>query len=114
MMLKMLKKLGSLILLIYTATASSEVYKCKNKTGGYSYSDQKCADESEQSVLKLEEQKVTTSPVPVNKQATSTNSNSGGGLEKQLAEHKKRLDEHRQKLAEHKKKIDLLAAENYG
>jgi hypothetical protein len=108
-----LKKLGSLVLLVYAVTASSEVYKCKNKTGGYLYSDQKCVDESEQSVLKLEEQKVTTSPVPVNKQVTNTNSNSGGGLEKQLAEHKKRLDEHRQKLAENKKKMDLLAAENY-
>ena len=109
-----LKKLGSLILLVYAATASSEVYKCKNKTGGYSYSDQKCAAESEQSVVKLEEHKVTAAPVPVNKQATNTNSNNSGGLEKQFAEHKKHLDEHRQKLAENKKKIDLLAAENYG
>jgi hypothetical protein len=107
------QKLGFLILLIYAATASGEVYKCKNKTGGYSYSDQKCANESEQSVLKLEEQKVTASSVQVNKQATSANLNSGGGLEKQFAEHKKRLEEHRQKLAEHKKKIDLLISENY-
>lgn len=111
----MLKKLGCLILLIYAATASSEVYKCKTKMGGYSYSDQKCADESEQAILKLEEQKVTAAPAPVNKQVTNVNSNNsgGGGLEKQFTEHKKRLDEHRQKLAEHKKKMDLLAAEKY-
>lgn len=110
----MLKKLGCLILLIYAATVSSEVYKCKNKTGGYSYSDQKCADESEQSVLKLEEQKFTSSPAPVNKQATNTNSNSAGGLEKQFTEHKKRLEQHQQKLAEHKKNFNIWSVENYG
>lgn len=111
------EKLGCLVLLFYAATVDSAVYKCKTATGGYSYGDQKCADESSQSIMTFEEHKVEAKPentVKPQPPVTNTNTASSGANQKQLVEHQKHMEEHKQKLAEHKKKMDALTAENYG
>jgi hypothetical protein len=111
-----LEKLCYLVLLLYVATADSAIYKCKTATGGYLYSDQKCVDESSQSIMTFEEHKIEAKPENVVKsQTTATNINtaSSGANQKQLGEHQKHMEVHKQKLAEHKKKMDALTAENY-